>query len=357
MKRNLITLIALCTCALLWSSCKDEPEPEQPVSISAESPRYLAAADGNIYVTCYRPRAVLRIDTATQQITGICHLGNFNPEGICVLGSSLYVASSNISDENYNYNYDNKIYVVDIATFNLTDSITVNLNPAKVMAVDNNHIVVSTLGDYPARGGSVYGKTQLINVSNKEVTDLDVNLYNFDVYNGQIYGYTDLYSALAFFRVDGSTHQSTAILTDWNTSQMPYGISLNPYNGDLVVTTNGNYRYAGDCYVYHNDLTQRMEAVELGMLPSKALALDADNLLVLNEGNWGNNEAELSLVDVNAGSATNNYFASANGRGLGDVAQDILQYGSKIYIAVTFSNSIEVVNPTTGLSTRIALSK
>lgn len=355
MKKTVLTLLTLCIGMLLWSACTEKPTPEPIANGNAEKPRYIAAADGNIYVTCYQPRSVVRIDTATQKITGICHLGSFNPEGICAMGSKLYIASSNISDENYNYMYDNKIYVVDIATFTLTDSIIVNMNPSKVLPIDNNHLVVSTIGDYPALGGSVYGKTQIINTTNKEVTDLDVNLYNFDVYNGYIYGYTDLYSELAFYRIDGTTHQSTRILTDWDVSKMPYGISINPYNGDIVVNTNGNYRYAGDCHVYRNDLSPRMNAVELGFLPSKALALDADHLLVLNEGNWGNNEAELSLVDVNAATATNNYFAANNGRGLGDVGQDIIRYGSRIYIAVTYSNSIEVLNPTTGKSTRIAL--
>ncbi len=97
-----------------------------------------------------------------------------------------------------------------------------------------------------------------------------------------------------------------------------------------------------------------MDGVELGMLPSKALALDGDHLLVLNEGNWGNNEAELSKVDVSTATATNNYFSSVNGRGLGDIGQDMIQYGSKIYVTVTFSNSIEVVDPCTGRATRIA---
>ncbi len=360
MKTNNLILLLLAAClSLTITGCDPEPEPipnPQPgdtTQYSATQPRYMAAADGNVYITCYSPHSVLRFDTATMRFTGLCPLGQYNPEGICATGGKLYVASSNISDERYNYSYDNKLYVIDIASFTIEDSITVNLNPSKVMVLDATHLVVSTLGDYPALGGSVYGKTQIVDLTDKSVSDLDVNLYNFDIYDGQIYGYTDLYSALAFYRVDGTTHQSTAILTDWDASLTPYGISVNACNGDLIVNTNGNYRYAGDCYVYHNDGTLRMNAVELGMLPSKAIGLDGDRLLVLDEGNWSANEAEISRVEVAAGTAQVNFFSAANGRGLGDVGQDMIRYGGKVYVTVTFSNSLEVVDPLTGRSTRI----
>ena len=67
-----------------------------------------------------------------------------------------------------------------------------------------------------------------------------------------------------------------------------------------------------------------MGPVQMGLLPKKAVALAASNLLVLNEGGWGSNNAGISRVDVSNNTATVNYFADNNGRGLGDVAQDIL---------------------------------
>lgn len=177
-------------------------------SNNVQTPRYMAADGGNIYVTCYSPTSVIRIDTAQQAVTGICNLGAFHPEGICALNGKLYISSSNISDEQSNYYYDNKLYVVDEASFSVVDSIIVGKNPSKVVALDNNHIVVNTLGDYASDMGGTY----IIDVTNKTVTPLSVTLYNFDVYGGKIYGYTSPYGALKFYRIDGNSLNAEEIL-------------------------------------------------------------------------------------------------------------------------------------------------
>ncbi|MBP5548171.1 MAG: hypothetical protein J6X58_04695 [Bacteroidales bacterium] len=179
---------------------------------NVSTPRYIAAEGSNIYVSCYSPASVIRIDTGSKSITGRCELGSFNPEGICSLNGKLYVASSNISDENYNYSYDNKVYVVDIASFTLVDSIIVGRNPAKVKALDGNHIVVNCIGDYASTAACTY----IVDATTKNATALNVAFYNFDVYNGDIYGYTDPYSALKFYKVNGSTLSCQEILTPSN---------------------------------------------------------------------------------------------------------------------------------------------
>ena len=67
-------------------------------------------------------------------------------------------------------------------------------------------------------------------------------------------------------------------------------------------------------------------------------------IYVLNEGSWNNNNASVSAIDPTDGSSYYYQFAAANGRNLGDTGQDILRYGGKIYIAVSGSNTIEVVD-------------
>lgn len=71
---------------------------------------------------------------------------------------------------------------------------------------------------------------------------------------------------------------------------------------------------------------------------------------VLNEGLWGGNDAEISRLDTKDGTIVNNYFAMQNGRGLGDLGQDLIVYGSKMYCAVYTSNTVEVIDPETGKS-------
>ena len=354
--------MAMTTMTVFTSCHEDDPKPgDQPntEAINVENPRYIEVADGNLYITCYYPMSVIRFDPAQQAITGICKLGQFQPEGIAAVGGKLYIASGYSKDENYNYSYDNKLYVVDIATFKLVDSITVGYNPAKVKKLDNNHIVFNTLGNYSTDFGGAF----IMNTNTKEIVDLGVALTNFDVYNGDVYGYATTYNADYtttddFYKIDGTTHEIDEILGSFSTTDGAYGININSNNGNIIVTTNGNYTAAGDCFVFAGiDGTTRMSGVQVGMLPSKAVALSGDDLLVLDEGGWGANNAGVSRVDVATPSTIANYFADNNGRGLGDVAQDMVVVNGKAYITVTFSNSIEIMDIATGKSTRIATTK
>ncbi len=79
------------------------------------------------------------------------------------------------------------------------------------------------------------------------------------------------------------------------------------------------------------------------------------HLMVLGEGTWGGNNASLAYLDIAHGELVGGWFATQNGRGLGDVAQDILVYGSKAYVTVWGSNSLEVIDTTTGVSRRVDL--
>ena len=71
---------------------------------------------------------------------------------------------------------------------------------------------------------------------------------------------------------------------------------------------------------------------------------------ILNEGVWGGNDAELSRYSAEENTIINDYFSSKNGRGLGDVANDIEIYGSKMYVVVNTSNTVEILDPKTGKS-------
>jgi len=71
---------------------------------------------------------------------------------------------------------------------------------------------------------------------------------------------------------------------------------------------------------------------------------------VLNEGKFKDNNASLTYYDLTTSTATADVFTTKNNRGLGDTGQDILKYGSKIYIAVYSSSRIEVLDAATGIS-------
>jgi len=73
-------------------------------------------------------------------------------------------------------------------------------------------------------------------------------------------------------------------------------------------------------------------------------------LYVLNSGKFGNNNASMTYYNYEQGFSTTDVFAQKNNRIMGDTGQDMIQYGSKIYIAVYQSSLIEVVDAKTMVS-------
>ncbi len=72
--------------------------------------------------------------------------------------------------------------------------------------------------------------------------------------------------------------------------------------------------------------------------------LGASNIYVLNSGSWGSNNATLTSYDIEAGTTADDIFASQNGQGLGDTAQDMLVFDEQIYISVYGSGVIFVTD-------------
>ena len=72
--------------------------------------------------------------------------------------------------------------------------------------------------------------------------------------------------------------------------------------------------------------------------------LSTGNVLVLNNGNWGGNDASITLYDTNTGSVVANAFQKANGLNLGELGQDILATGEEFYIAVSGSQVVFVTD-------------
>jgi Uncharacterized conserved protein len=65
---------------------------------------------------------------------------------------------------------------------------------------------------------------------------------------------------------------------------------------------------------------------------------------ILNNGSYGNNDASLAAYDPYSKTYQWNVFQQANGKKLGDIAQDVLVFGTKMYISVCNSGVIFVVD-------------
>jgi len=67
-------------------------------------------------------------------------------------------------------------------------------------------------------------------------------------------------------------------------------------------------------------------------------------LLILNEGAWGMNNGDITLFDFETETATQDVFFRQNNRHLGDTPSDILVYGSRIFITVGGSSTLEITD-------------
>ena len=76
---------------------------------------------------------------------------------------------------------------------------------------------------------------------------------------------------------------------------------------------------------------------------------DSGYCYVINQGNWDGNDASLQMYDMATGYASspecvNDMFAVANKELLGDVAQDLLWVGNRLFITVSTSQKLEVLD-------------
>ena len=82
--------------------------------------------------------------------------------------------------------------------------------------------------------------------------------------------------------------------------------------------------------------------------PETYLQVYSTGAYVVNSGNMYNKiESSLTAIDYASSTATQNVFKTANGRSLGNTANDGIVYGNKIYLAVDQSNTVEVIDKTT----------
>lgn len=77
-----------------------------------------------------------------------------------------------------------------------------------------------------------------------------------------------------------------------------------------------------------------------------------NGLLVLNEGLFNHNNSGLSWINLSDHSVGNQFFEEKTSRGLGDTGNDLKRYGGKIYIVVSVSSTVEILDAKTGLSLR-----
>lgn len=79
---------------------------------------------------------------------------------------------------------------------------------------------------------------------------------------------------------------------------------------------------------------------------------NANSIYVLSEGLFNGNNSTLAKFNFRNQNFDNNFFLTMNQRGLGDTGNDMAVYGSKLYIVINVSGTVEVLDAETGKSIR-----
>lgn len=116
-----------------------------------EGPRYLAPANGKVYVSMYDGHVSV-IDTAAMSIEVNKYTVGMNPEGITYANGRLYVANS--GGMNWQNGYNDTMSIIDLNT-DKVEEIKVGVNPRMVYTLADGRILISRSGNYKDDKGAL----------------------------------------------------------------------------------------------------------------------------------------------------------------------------------------------------------
>lgn len=224
--------------------------------------RYICFDDNYAYVSSYageilsgpsdRLGYVARIKLSTLELDARCEVG-YQPEEMVIKDGKLYVANSG----GYNDpNYDNRVSVIDLETFTLTEHIEVAINLHHMALGYDGTIWVSSRGDYKEI------KSTLHAIKSGKVYMSDIPCEAMAIYGKYIYGYGEG----RYYILD----TDTMALRDFRPSvniKTPYCITVCPFNGDIMISDAGDYVTPGHLYSFYPDGELRW-SVTTGDIPS-----------------------------------------------------------------------------------------
>jgi DNA-binding beta-propeller fold protein YncE len=181
------------------------------------------------------------------------------------------------------------------------------------------------------------GADELLTPSNA-VSNLAFN--DFDVEEGKIGGLLqwtlpekeEFIDSYAIYLGESATAKTTRlgnVVKGVSSFEIPLGTDYKEYILVVAVNTAGESSNVTSLLINDN---------------TKPAAASLKGFYILNCGNESENNASLSYYNYETGKLTADVYRTANGKGLGDSAEQLLQYGSKMYITVTASNRIVVLD-------------
>ncbi len=249
--------------------------------------RYICFHEGKAYISSYvgpvsidpnaQLGAVFEIDTATLQITRKVTVG-YQPEELVVYNEHIYVVNSG----GYRApDYDSTMSVISLKDFRQVQKIPVCLNPHRLRKDQYNQLWITSRGDYKDVQPQLIcfspATNNQLSIANapaaSEMVIVGDSMYYYGSHwneqtmsNTITYGVLNIKDSLSF-REGGGVGSS--FITDGTEKniKIPYGIQVNPYNGDIYVTDAKNYVSSGQLHCYSRE-GKRKWSVRTGDIPA-----------------------------------------------------------------------------------------
>ena len=172
---------------------------------------------------------------------------------------------------------DNDVVVLNTSTMTAEGAITVGTNLNKVRVDDSGCLWISSRGDYMSKPSRLYR----VDPKTSAVKTVEVSCTDFSIYKGTIYYYASVWSnaTMSMAHDYGTVSVATAtpgasFLPAASQAEItePYGIAVNPANGDIYISDARNYTSSGSLLCFKPDGSLRWK-VKTGDIPGHMVFL------------------------------------------------------------------------------------
>ena len=220
--------------------------------------------------------AIFEVDTATLRITRQVTVG-YQPEEFEIIDNYIYVANSG----GYRApDYDSTLSVVNLTDFRQVKKIPVCVNPHRVRKDQYNRLWITSRGDHKDVQPQLVclqplhpTPYTLHHISPSEMVIIGDSMYYYGAHwsdetmsNQITYGVFNIQNSLPYREGAGV---GSSLITDGTEQniKIPYGIQVNPYNGDIYITDAKNYVSSGQLHCYSRE-GKRKWSVRTGDIPA-----------------------------------------------------------------------------------------
>ena len=219
--------------------------------------------------------AIFEFDTASLKVTRKVTVG-YQPDEIEIVGEYIYTANSG----GYRApNYDYTVSVVEIYGFKQIQKLPVCVNPHRLRQDHLGQLWVSSRGDHQDVPSALVclAKSSQFTADMRVIDTLSVPVSEMVIVGDSMYFYGLNWNNqteennINYGIINVRTHE---LITDHfindgteKNIKIPYGIQVNPYNGDIYVTDAKNYVSSGQLHCYSREGKKKW-SVRTGDIPA-----------------------------------------------------------------------------------------